>query len=234
MLRFSLAVFLIGLSIGKIYFNSFFAGIIISVCLVLLYPEYLKNEEKKKKKILLLQFRDLLYSVSASMALGRNMKQSLEESLRFWKNIYGEKDPIVIEVKSMLREMEETNEKDVNALRSFALRSGLTDIVDFVNVYESAKTTGGNMPKAIARATGVIGDKISMERELDVALKEKLTEGRIVGFAPFVMTGAMRLFSPAYMEPLYSSAAGLLVAALSLGLSVAALVMIERINRVEF
>ena len=73
-----------------------------------------------------------------------------------------------------------------------------------------------------------------MEKELELALSEKLMEGRIVGAAPFLMTLAMKLMSPGYMSPLYESTGGMFVAAASLGLSVFALILIERINRIEF
>ena len=234
MLRFSGMVLAAGLITGRIYFNSFLAGMIISLCLTFAYPLYSKAEEHKRKQELLTQFKDLLYSMSASMVLGRNMRQSLEESLSFWRNVYSEKDPIVCEVKIMLKEMEETNETDTKVLRDFAVRSGLPDIMDFVNVYESCKITGGNMPRAISRAASVIGDKIAMEKELELALSEKMMEGRIVGVAPFLMTLAMKLMSPGYMAPIYGSSGGIVVAALSLGLSAAALIMIERINTIEF
>ena len=183
---------------------------------------------------MMIQFKDLLYSVSASLSLGRNMKQALEESLNFWGNTYDESDPIVIEVRRMLKEMKETNAQDVKVLRDFANRSGISDITDFVNVYESLRSTGGDMPGAVSRAASVIGDKITMEKELSTALSEKLAEGRIVGAAPFIMTAAMKFFSPAYMQPVYETGIGMVVAITSLALSVAAIVMIERINRVEF
>ena len=234
MLRFLAGVLAAGLVTGRIYFDSFLVGAIISLCLTFTYPMYMEAEEKKKKRLLLMQFKDLLYSMSASMVLGRNMKQSLEESLKFWKNIYDDRDPITVEVKRMLREMDETNETDTKVLRDFAVRSELPDITDFVNVYESCKVTGGDMPKAISRAAAVIGDKITMEKELELALSEKLMEGRIVGAAPFLMTLAMKLMSPGYMSPLYESTGGMFVAAASLGLSVFALILIERINRIEF
>ena len=234
MLRFLCGVLVIGIMIGLIYFDSLLAGVIISISLTLTYPIYAEAEEKKHKRALLIQFRDLLYSLSASMVLGRNMKQSLEESLEFWKNVYTDKDPINIEVKRMLKEMEEANETDTKVLRDFAVRSALPDITDFVNVYESCKITGGDMPRAIARAAAVIGDKISMEKELELALSEKLMEGRIVGLAPFVMTLAMKYMSPGYMAPVYETTSGTVVAAASLGLSVISLIMIERINKIDF
>jgi tight adherence protein B len=73
-----------------------------------------------------------------------------------------------------------------------------------------------------------------MEKELAAVLSEKLTEGRIVGIAPFVMTLAMKLLSPGYMRPIYETGAGMMVSALSLSLSAAAIIMIERINRIDF
>lgn len=234
MLKFSAAAFLLGMSAGYIYFDDPLMGIVICLCLYAAYPTYSKNLERKKKQMMMVQFRDLLYSVSASLSLGRNMRQALEESLDFWGNTYDDTAPVIIEVQLMLREMKETNAPDIKVLRDFADRWEISDIVDFVNVYESLRMTGGDMPGAISRAAAVIGDKITMEKELNAALSEKLTEGRIVGAAPFVMTAAMKFMSPGYMRPVYETGAGMAVAVLSLSLSAAAILMIERINRIDF
>lgn len=234
MLRFSAATFFIGMATGYIYFDDPMAGLVIFLCLYGVYPAYKNNEERKLKQLMMVQFKDLLYSVSASLSLGRNMRQALEESLSFWGNTYDEKDPIMIEVRNMLREMKETNAPDIKVLRDFADRWEISDITDFVNVYESLRITGGDMPGAVSRAASVIGDKITMEKELNAAMSEKLAEGRIVGAAPFVMTAAMKFLSPAYMSPVYETGLGTVVALTSLALSVAAILMIERINRIDF
>ncbi len=234
MLKFSAAAFLIGITTGYIYFDDLWIGLAVFLCLFCAYPAYKSNEERKRKQIMMVQFKDLLYSVSASLSLGRNMKQALEESLGFWGNTYDDKDPIIIEVRTMLKEIKETNAQDVKVLRDFADRSGIPDITDFVNVYENLRVTGGDMPGAVSRAASVIGDKITMEKELNTALSEKLAEGRIVGTAPFLMTAAMKFFSPAYMRPVYETGIGMAVALMSLALSVTAIIMIERINRIDF
>ena len=234
MLKFSAITFLIGIITGYIYFNDLAAGLVIFLCLYGAYPAYKQNEERKMRQLMLVQFKDLLYSISASLSLGRNMRQALEESLDFWRNTYSEKDPIIVEVRRMLREIKETNAPDIKVLRDFALRWEISDITDFVNVYESLRVTGGDMPGAVSRAASVIGDKITMEKELNTAMSEKLAEGRIVGAAPFVMTLAMKLLSPAYMKPVYETGIGTVTALVSLALSVTAILMIERINRIEF
>ena len=233
MLKFSGAALLAGITAGYIYFDDPLYGLIIYVCIMFAYPIYREGAERKLRQELLLEFRDLLYSLSASFSLGRNMKQALEESLVFWGNTYSEKDIIVKEISEMIREMEETKVQDVKVLRDFAERSGLQDIKDFVSVYETLRITGGDLPRAISRAASVIGDKISIEKELNTALSEKLTEGRIVGLAPFVMTLFMKLMSPGYMRPMYDTFQGNVMSALSLALSAFAIILIERINRIE-
>ncbi len=90
------------------------------------------------------------------------------------------------------------------------------------------------MGRAIARATGVIADRIDMDRELKSMMAAKLSEGRIVGLAPVALVLAMRVFAPGYMEPMYSTASGAMAALISLSLSGVAIFMTERINRVDF
>jgi len=120
MLKFSGAALLAGITAGYIYFDDPLYGLIISVCIMFAYPIYREGAERKLRQELLLEFRDLLYSLSASFSLGRNMKQALEESLVFWGNTYSEKDIIVKEISEMIREMEETKVQDVKVLRDFA------------------------------------------------------------------------------------------------------------------
>ena len=86
MLKFSAATFFIGMATGYIYFDDPVSGIVIFLCLYFAYPVYRKGLERKRRQEMLIQFKDLLYSVSASLSLGRNMRQALEESLAFWGN----------------------------------------------------------------------------------------------------------------------------------------------------
>ena len=79
MLKFSAVTFLIGITTGYIYFNDLAAGLVIFLCLYGAYPAYKQNEERKMRQLMLIQFKDLLYSISASLSLGRNMRQALEE-----------------------------------------------------------------------------------------------------------------------------------------------------------
>ena len=53
---------------------------------------------EKRRRELLIQFRDLLYSVASSVSVGRSMTQALEESLNFWNGMYDENDLIITDL----------------------------------------------------------------------------------------------------------------------------------------
>ncbi|MDD6816779.1 MAG: hypothetical protein PUE84_10080, partial [Firmicutes bacterium] len=182
----------------------------------------------------LLQFRDVLYSISSAVSVGRSMAQALEESMDFWKGTYDEKDLIMRELAAMVRQMKEGNARDLDVLKDFAGRSGLQDIVDFVMVYENCRTSGADLVKAIDRATGIIGDRIDLERELHTLMAQKQFEGRIIMLSPFALLLFLKISSPDFLEPLTASSAGTMVSTAALGLVAASVLLMERVNRFEF
>ena len=231
--RFFIGAAAIGMTAGLLFYDSPIIGIVITLCSGLFLSKYKMMMKEKKKSELLIEFRDLLYSISSSVSSGRTVAQALEESVDFWKSTYDEKDYIIKELKYMNGRIKKGGEKDVDVLRDFANRSGLEDVSDFVNVYESCRLTGGDLPLAINRATGIIGDKITLERELKTLMAQKIFETRIVALAPAAIVLLLRIMSPDYLEPMTSTQGGRIVTTFALGLIIMALGMMERINRIE-
>ena len=93
--------------------------------------------------------------------------------------------------------------------------------------------TGGDLVQGINRATTIIGDKITLERELKTLMAQKIFESRIVALAPFAMVLFLRIMSPEYLEPLTTTQGGRVITTFALGLMAVALVMMERINKIE-
>ena len=222
-----------GIATGMLFYDSPVAGIALSGFLCLLFPTYKNTIIEKKRSKRLVQFRDLLYSISSSISAGRSMASALEESVDFWQTTYGSEDYIMTELHYMTSRIREGNEQDIVVLKEFAERSGLEDAADFVAVYESCRITGGDLPKAINRATTIIGDKITLERELKTMMAQKIFESRVVMAAPFAIVLLLRITSPEYLEPMMLTAQGRFIMTAALGLMAAAMVMMERINNIE-
>lgn len=231
--RFAAGAAVAGMITGLLFYGSPIAGFLLAIGFICFFPSYRKTLLEKKKSERLVQFRDMLYSISSSVSAGRTMAQALEESMDFWKATYSPDDYIMRELRQMTARIREGNEKDVTVLRDFAERSGLEDAADFVAVYENCRMTGGNLPVAISRATTVIGDKITLEKELKTLMAQKIFESRIVALAPFMIVILLRIISPEYLVPMTETTEGRLVMTLALGLMAAALIMMERINDIE-
>lgn len=231
---FALGCAAVGMTVGILFYDSPILGVVISLILGLgALPSYKENLGNKHRMELLVQFRDLLYSISASISSGRNMRNALEEAKLFCAAAYEKQDYIMRELDYMTQKLENGNEIDTVVLRDFADRSGLSDIEDFAEVYENCKESGGDLKAAISRATTLIGDKIELESELKSLLAQKLFEGRIVGAAPFAVVLMIKITAPEYMEAMTSTRQGLVLTTLALVLTAAAVRMTERIHKIE-
>lgn len=219
--------------IGNIFYDSYICGFGFSLLATVAFPLYKKSLVDKKKQIILEQFKDLLYSISFSISSGRNMTQALRESKEFWNTTYDEKDFIMVEINNMLKKIDDTNQLDTEVLRELAEKYLIDDINDFVNTFELLKETGGNMPLAINRASSLIGDKISMERDIKTSLSQKVLEGKIVTIAPLVMVFGIKIVSPNFIAILYESSKGLLISTLSLILMLISTYSIWKITKIE-
>lgn len=232
-LKFAMGALTLGMITGILFYDSAFAGILLSACCGISFPRYRQAQREKKKGQLLIQFRDILYSISSAVSSGRTVAGAMEESVDFWKATYEDTDYIMQELRYMNGRIREGGEKDVDVLRDFAQRSGLEDVSDFVSVYESCRHSGGNLPLAINRATSIIGDKITLERELKTMMTQKVFESRIVALAPFAIILLLRIMSPEYLEPMTATGEGRFITTFALGLMAVSLIMMERINRIE-
>lgn len=222
-----------GMAVGILFYDSLLISGGIAGLLLGTMPGYKEGCVRKHQQTLLMQFKDLLYSVSASVSSGRNMAGALEEAKEFCGTSYEKSDYIMIELDHMTAMLENGNETDTEVLYDFAKRSGLEDVQDFARVYENCKTSGANLNNAISAAVTLIGDKIELEDELKSQLAQKIFEGRIVGASPFVMVLLIKLTAPDYIRPMTETTEGLILTTISLALMAVSILMTERINKIE-
>ena len=224
-----------GTAVGWLFYDSPAMGLAGAFLLFFFTkPRYVRWCIHRRQHILLLQFRDVLYSVASGVSAGRSLGQALEESVSFWAGTYSQKDLMMAELETMTRRMKEAGEQDVEVLRDFAGRSGLPEVADFVMVCENCRQSGADLVKAIDRAAAVIGDRIALEKELAALMAQKQFEGRIIMAAPFLLMAFLKISSPGFLDPLTASFQGYMVSSLALGLILAAVVMMERVNRLAF
>ncbi len=227
------AVLSIAAAVGILFYDSLIVSGVLAAAFFTTLPRYKEGVYKKHQQELLSQFRDLLYSISASVSSGRNMAEALKEAKTFCGASYEKTDYIMIELDHMTAMLENGNATDTEVLYDFAGRSGLGDIEDFAGVYENCKISGANLKQAINSAVQLIGDKIELEGELKTLLSQKIFEGRIIGISPFIIMLMIRLTAPDYIKPMTESTQGLVITTIAVALMFMSALMTERINKIE-
>ena len=140
-----------GILLGWIFYDNLIPGIIIGILLTFSENKYKEFLIAKRKETLLMQFKDLLYSLSSAVSTGRSLGQAIDESINFWRGTYDENDYIIKELKLMSKKMRESNISDIDAFKDFAERSDLDDVRDFMMVCKTCKETGADFTAAIDR-----------------------------------------------------------------------------------
>ena len=205
------------------------AGVLIRRC----QPLYEKYMAGKRLREVNLQFRDLLYSLSASITAGHQMEEALVEARDNLAQMYDPVTPIMCELSSMRKRILENHESDRTLLIDFAKRTGGEDIRSFVQVYLTCRSTGGDLERIIAHTSQIITEKMKIAEQIDAITAQKKLEGRMISLMPAVMLLALNLLSPAYISVLYTTLAGRLIMTFCLAASVFGVVLMERLAAVE-
>ena len=112
-------------------------------------------------------------------------------------------------------------------------RSGNPDVAEFAQVFAVAKRSGGNMTQMIGDTAEVIGERLSVENEIDVLLASKKMEAKIMEVVPFFIILYIGITSPGFFDPLYHNMTGILIMTGALALYLFAYLLSEKIIRVE-
>jgi len=231
--NFLLCAYLLFFCITYLFYDSIVAAFLSGALAFVgidLYRNYLKN---KRKAVLKNQFRDLLYSLSSSFASGRQITESIGEAILNLEANYDRNAPILIETNRMYSSLHDARASEEAVLSDFAMRSGVRDIINFVDVYIICRTTGGNLEKAVMDSSRILMEKIEIDEEIRLMTVQKKFEGRIICLMPLVVILFLRLASPEYIQVMYESITGRIVMTISLGCIVYAVCLIKKITDIE-
>lgn len=205
------------------------AGLLIRRCQPL-YERYLMRRRLQKLE---LQFRDLLYSLSGSVAAGRQMAEALVEACGQLEQVYKPEEPIMQELRVIRKRILDNHESDRILLADLAERSGSEDIRSFVQVYLTCRNTGGDLQRIITHAIEIITEKMNIREEIRTITSQKKLEGRLICLMPAGMLLALNLMSSSYIRILYTSLAGHLIMTLCLAGTVIGVWLMEKMSEVD-
>ena len=206
-----------GLAItGWLFFNNPVLAVCLALLAVPLEKKWRQSRAAARRKELATQFKDMLFSFSASLQSGRHMTEAIYEAQSNLLDIYPPAAPVNIELDLMARRIGLGGESEREALFDFARRSGNEDAKNFADVYYTCLTTGADLCGVVNRTAGIIIEKMTIRRELETLMAQKKYEAKLLTAVPFIILIYLRFSSPEYLTPLYTTVIGMFVMVLAL------------------
>lgn len=172
---------------------SIAVGIGVGFVAVPIYRDYLQG---KRRKTLLLQFRDVLDSLSNSFSSGKNTPDAFTDAYNDLKMSYGEKAPMVRELAIVVNGLH-SNFVIEELLKDMSLRCGIDDINSFAETFAVCNRMGGNLKKIVSESRDIISDKIEIEMEIQTTVASNKNEINIMCIMPFLVVGMMGMMGEA-------------------------------------
>ena len=218
--------------IGYFFYRSWLACIGLMPVLYLFLREKKKELAKKQRQELSMQFKDLILTVSANQRAGYSIENAFRESYKDMAMLYGEEGIICTELKHIMVGLD-NNIILEQLLYNLGMRSGLSDIVQFADVFIIAKRSGGNMTDILAKTAAVIEQKTETDKEIQLMISAKKMEQKIMNMVPFLIILYVGSTSKGFFDVLYHNLIGIIVMTVCLGFYLAAYLLSKRIVDIE-
>jgi tight adherence protein B len=120
-----------------------------------------------------------------------------------------------------------------DALMNLATRVPSTDLRYFVIAVLIQRETGGNLTDLLTSISTIIRDRLKLLGQVRVMSAEGRMSAWVLGALPFVVGGAISLFNPESLTPLFTDSIGRTMLYVSGGLMVAGIFAIRSITQVR-
>lgn len=182
---------------------------------------------RKRQHTLSVQFRDMLESLTTSLAAGDTVHQAFEAAYGDLCLQYGEGADLSREIQQVLLAPKSGLTIEV-MLQDFARRSGLEDIESFANVFTVCYSTGGNMKDVMRRTHDIITDKMAIADEIRTKLSANKLELNVITLAPIFLMLLLRTTNQSFAEK-FATAGGVVCITIAIAIFVAAYRMGQKI-----
>lgn len=191
-----------------------------------------KELAKKRQKVLKRQFRDWITAAASNLQAGYSVENAFVKSGKDLASLYDENTDIQKEIRQM-EHLLHNNVTLERILEDFGIRSGVSEIENFSEIFATGKRSGGNFNEIISFCCEIISAGIDTEKEIQTMLHGKVTEQRVMCVVPFLIMLYISCTSPGYFDPLYQSMAGRIIMTVCLAVYMASVAVSRRIVNIE-
>lgn len=213
----------------KLWLLSAIGGIAVGV--VSIYADRKKRANTRIRK-LRVEFYDMLEAMSVSMRAGNPVLKALESAKEDLELIYSKDSDIIVELTIILERFKNAMPLSA-AFEDFAARSGLEDVASFASVYATIEGKSSRADEIVRETQQIIADKMAIEMEIDTLMTAAKSEVSIMLLLPLVILGVIGYAGAGFMDAIYTTPAGRLVATGGLVIFIISYIMAQRFSNVE-
>ena len=219
---YSLTKSVIAACLAALVFYNSIIGLLPGVLLaVYVYKTEKKKYEEKLKRKHLLEFKNMINAMQASLEAGNSPERALISAGSDMQQLYGNKSLIVSEIKKIEKKLK-LNIPLEKALYEMAERIDLSEIYDFVEIISTIKRSGGNAVRIIRNTVEKMTDEIELQAELEVMVAAKKFEQQIMVYMPSFIILFLRITNDGFLNPLYAGPLGIAIMSVILLINVGA------------
>ncbi len=219
--------------VGYVFYqNPFISALLMLFCVK--FPAIrTKQIIEKRKNMLTLQFKDMLYSLSSALSVGKSVETGIRDSLNDLRVIYPDPDTDIIkELEYILRGIGMNNTIE-EMFGQFAERAHIEDIDNFVDIFVTCKRTGGDLIEVMRTTSNTIGEKIEIKQEINTMISGKKYEFNFMMIMPVILVEFLALTSGDYMRPVFTQIPGIMAMTVAIAIFVLAYVVGSKIMKIE-
>lgn len=187
-----------------------------------------RHRRRRRNRQLLIQFRECIQAVAASMRAGYAVENAFLESIADMRGMFGENCAMEKELR-LLRQGLANNVTLETLLTEMGQRCGLEEIREFAEVFAIAKRNGGSIPATVDAASSSIARRLAVEEETETLLSARKLEQRVMNAMPFMIVWYVEVSNPGYFDMLYGNPAGVALMTVCLGVYLTAYALSESI-----
>ena len=204
-----------------VFYNSIIGLLPGALLAVYVYKTEKKKYEEKLKRKHLLEFKNMINAMQASLEAGNSLERALISAGSDMQQLYGNKSLIVSEIKKIEKKLK-LNIPLEKALYEMAERIDLSEIYDFVEIISTIKKSGGNAVRIIRNTVEKMTDEIELQAELEVMVAAKKFEQQIMVYMPSFIILFLRITNDGFLNPLYAGPLGIAIMSVILLINVGA------------
>lgn len=189
-------------------------------------------ERQKEEENFQKMFKEWILLLSSSLSAGYSVENAMSQSYRELQMMFPKGGIMVDELREMLAKAE-NNERPEALLEDLARRHPSEEVVSFVEVFCTARASGGSLNAVIQSTAVQMAEIMDTRREIATLLASKVYEQKIMTVMPAAVLLYVRLGSGEFLEGLYHNPAGIFVATICLAIYFAAYLLGKRMVRFE-